>query len=218
MVVIAYFIQMIVVRFRLVMLLGLMLGCFAGVSHAKEIQGKVVKIESIKFDSINLPGEVRGQAAEKELNDPWYQIEVKFSTDVDAEEVQVKFYVGAVEDAFNPPEKGETRDKYLVLTGEQVYLNVLQGREHYAVMFLDPMSLIRYGGKEGARGIKKNGLYVQVSLKDDSAGKNLDKRDDQEGEWYNEGQQISGVLIGLRDSPFWPSMAKRYNRIKGTIN
>ena len=174
------------------------------------------KILEIKLDRANMPSEVRGQSTIQELNQDWYQVEVKFSTELDVPEVQVKFYVEAVEDLFAPEAKEKKNEKeraYLVLTGEQTYLNVPRGREHYAAMYLDPMSLIRYGGKDGARGFRQMNVHVQVFMGSELASEK-DMRKDDEG-WFDTGQQISGVLIGLKDSPWWPSMARRYNRVKG---
>ena len=199
---------------KLIVMCCLVMGLAVVTAHAQNVQGKSIKIDTIKFDTINLPAEARANAVEKELGEPWYMVEVKFSTEVDAEDVHVKFYVEAVEDVFKIQEKGAPADKkYLVLTGEQTYLNVPKGREHYAAMFLDPMSLIRYGGKDGARGFKQKNIYVQITAGDDKAGKNL--KDDDDG-WYDQGQQISGVLMGLKDSPWWPSQVRRYNRIKSS--
>jgi hypothetical protein len=193
---------------RLIAVCCALLGLAVMAVHAQDAQGKGVRIDAIKFDTANLPGEVRGNAAEQELNNPWYQIEVKFSTEAKAEEVSVKFYIDAEADTFKEAaEKG----KFLVLTGEQVYVNVPKGREHYAVMFLDPMSLVRYGGKDGARSFKKSNVHVQVTAGDDKDEKDLTPG---EGDWFEQGQQVSGVLLGLKDSPWWPSQAKRFNRIK----
>ncbi|MDR1191649.1 MAG: hypothetical protein LBK60_08325 [Verrucomicrobiales bacterium] len=199
---------------KLMLLLGCGLSFIVGIAQAQNVQGKSVKIETIKFESVNMPNEVRDNAAEKELNEPWYRVEVKFSTEEHAGDVSVRFYVEAVDDTFkiDEDEGGKKEKKYLVLTGEQTYLNVPRGREHYAAMFLDPMSLVRYGGKNGARAIKDKNVFVQITVGEDKASKSL--RDDDDG-WVDQCQQISGVLLGLKESPWWPSLARRYNRIKG---
>jgi hypothetical protein len=192
-----------------------MLGLALTSAYAQEKSG-TAKILDIKLDRTNLPGEVRGQAAEQELNGDWFMVEAKFSTDIDAEQVQVKFYVEAVKDTFAAEkEAGATKEKgaYLVLTGDQTYLNVPKGREHYAAMFLDPMTLIRYGGKDGARAFKQMNVHVQISMGADIDAEKDMKQDD--AGWFDKGQQISGALIGLKDSPWWPSQVKRYNRVKG---
>jgi hypothetical protein len=193
----------------------MMLGLALASAYAQEKSG-TAKILDIKLERANLPGEVRGQAVEQELNGDWFMVEAKFSTDVNAEQVQVKFYVEAVQDTFaTEKETGEAKEKgaYLVLTGDQTYLNVPKGREHYAAMFLDPMSLIRYGGKDGVRAFRQLNVHVQVSM-----GANIDAEKDMKQDdagWFDKGQQVSGVLIGLKDSPWWPSQTKRYNRVKG---
>ena len=170
-----------------------------------------VKILEIKFDRENLPGEVRGQSDIKELNGDWYKVSARFNTEVEAAEVTVRFYVEAVEDTFAEEKAG--KGDYLVLTGEQTYLNVPAGRGHQAAMFLDPMSLIRYGGKDGARAFQKLNIHVKVSLGRD-AETSLDKQKGDEANWYEQGKQISGVLIGLPESPWWPSAARQYNRVR----
>jgi len=199
---------------RLILLSCLLLGGALTSAYAQEKSGDA-KILNITLDRINLPGEVRGTAAEQELNNDWYMVEVKFSTEVDAAQVQVRFFVEAVEDTFNQDNKGAPKDKsaYLVLTGDQTYLNVPKGREHYAAMFLDPMTMIRYGGKDGVRAFKQMNVHVQISMGADVDAEKDMKQDDVG--WFDKGQQISGALIGLKDSPWWPSQAKRYNRIKG---
>jgi hypothetical protein len=208
-----------VVLGRLIVMSCLLLGGALTSSYAQEKTGNA-KILGITFDRTNLPGEVRGSAAEKELNNDWYMVEVKFSTEEDAAQVQVRFYVEGVQDMFSEEAKaakggGKQQGAYPVLVGDQTYLNVPKGSEHYAAMFLDPMTMIRYGGKDGARAFKQLNVHVQISTGSDAdAEKDLKQERPEDAKWFEQGQQVSGALIGLKDSPWWPSQAKRYNRIK----
>ena len=177
---------------------------------AAETPADNIRIIDVKLDSTKLPSEAtRVQAPVKELGDDWYMAEVRFTTlDDISEEVQVKFYVDGLDKLKN--------DAFVVLTGEQTFLNVPKG-EHYAVMYLDPMSLARYGGKkEGARGFKKSNLHVEIVATDSAPVKKSknEAAEKQDPNWFTQGQQLPGILIGVKDSPWWPFEARRYNRIK----
>lgn len=158
-----------------------------------------------------MPNEVSRPTSDvaKELSDDWYVAEVKFSTqDPITEEVQVKFYIDGLDSLKN--------DLFVVLTGEETYVNVPKG-EHYAVMYLDPMALLRYGGKKDkARGFKKSNLHIEIlsggQVQDKLSKNQLSDKDDPN--WFTAGQATPGVLIGVKDSPWWPFDARRYNRIK----
>jgi len=168
-------------------------------------QEEPVKITDVKLDKANLPGSVASPAACKELGEDWQYLEVKFSTKKPLmEEVQVKYYIEGYDSLKD--------NVFVVLVGEDTFLNVPKG-DHFAGIYLDPMTLIRYGGKEGARSFKKNNAHVQILINGRmEAEQDINKKDDQG--WFTQGQQVAGALVNLKDSPWWPSEARHYNRIK----
>ncbi len=194
------------------MAVGLLLGGIHSICSAQAPADNIKIINnSLKLDKANVPNEVTRPTSDvaKELSDDWYVAEVKFSTqDPITEEVQVKFYIDGLDSLKN--------DLFVVLTGEETYVNVPKG-EHYAVMYLDPMALLRYGGKKDkARGFKKSNLHIEIlsggQVQDKLSKNERSEKDDPN--WFTAGQQTPGVLIGVKDSPWWPFDARRYNRIK----
>ena len=194
----------------------ILLGVFQSFSMAQS-SADSIRIIDVKLEKISLPNEAgRSPAVAKELGEDWYMAEVHFSTplskgssaDSIIEELQVKFYVDGLDSLKS--------DTFVVLTGEQTYLNVPNG-EHYATMYLDPMSLIRYGGKkEQARGFKKSNFHAEILVagKVEAQKSKNERTEKDDPNWFTQGQQLPGILIGLRESPWWPFEAKRYNRIK----
>ena len=182
-----------------------------------QMPGSSIRIIDVKLEKISLPNEAaRTPAAVKELGDEWYVAEVKFSTpdkggtvlESIIDELQVKFYIDGLDSLKD--------DAFVVLTGEQTFMNVPKG-DHYAVMYLDPMSLIRYGGKKDlARGFTKSNFHAEIVVD----GKVVDQKSKrketakEDPNWFTQGQPLPGILTGVHDSPWWPFDARRYNRIK----
>lgn len=175
----------------------------------KQESAKLVE-GSIKFDKVELPAEVRtAKPGSRELGEDWYSIEVKFDTTADlTEEITVKFYT----DMIDTLKEGNANT--VILTAEVTFVNVPKGVGHVATAYLHPSAILRYGGTTGKDGIKKANIHVDLMENGRSVGTGIDLRPDNQANWYTSFTQVPGVLVTLKDSPFWPSEMLKFNQIK----
>jgi hypothetical protein len=165
---------------------------------------------SIKIEKIDLPSEAKkGSPTIRELGEDWYMLEVKFDTEATlTEELTVKFYTDMVDTL------KEGANNVVILTAETTYINIPKGKGHVAAVYLHPSSVLRYGGKSGAEGIKKANVHVDLM----EGGRMVDgldmKKDDPN--WFTQYAPVTGVLMTLKESPFWPAEAQKFNQIKST--
>jgi hypothetical protein len=181
------------------------------VQAQKEPSAKLVK-GSIKFDKAQLPTEIsKVSPGSKVLGEDWYSIEVKFDTTEDfTEEITVKFYT----DMIDTLKEGNANT--VVLTSETTFINVPKGNGHLATAYLHPSSILRYGGTTGKDGIKKANIHVELMENGRSAGPGEDLRPENQANWYTSFTQVPGVLLSLKDSPFWPYEMLKFNQIKSS--
>jgi len=177
----------------------------------KDFSAKLVDA-SIKFDKIQLPEELRRvSAGTREVSEDWYVIEVKFDTkDEITEEVTVKFFTDMVDSL------KEAKGNTVVLTSEVTFINVPKGNGHLATAYLHPSAVKRYGGTSGAKGIKKANIHVDLLENGQSTGPGIDFRQEKDANWYTSFPQLTGILVNLKESPFWPSELLKFNQIKAT--
>jgi len=190
-----------------------------GISPSEAEKGPTSRLVegSIKFEKINLPdifkssGSGSSSAAPKVLSEDWYVIEVKFDTEEElTEEVTVKFFTDMVDTL------KEAKSSTVILTSEVTFINVPKGNGHLATAYLHPSAVKRYGGTGGAKGIKKANVHVDLIENGQSTGAGIDFRQEKEANWYTMFTQIPGILVNLKDSPFWPSETLKFNQIKAT--
>jgi hypothetical protein len=98
-----------------------------------------------------------------------------------------------------------------LLTGEVTYMNILKGKEHYAVMYISPKIIDRLtGGKPLASSAVEN-VWIDVSRQ----GQVLDRTSLKPGNPPNVPQQ-AGMVQNKSDTPFAPLYYDRYETIKTT--
>jgi hypothetical protein len=161
----------------------------------------------------------------------WLRIEAPFSAKKKfTPEVKFKFYVEGYE-VVPAAEGGKASEKYVVLTGEAVYRDVPGGKKQYAAVFLSPASVLRFaglksGGEQDWPARKMNvkveafeggspvegGLDLQSEKEKGPSGRGGKK--DPEWNKNSEGQEVTGALLPICDTPFWPKDYKRYPQPK----
>jgi hypothetical protein len=161
----------------------------------------------------------------------WLRIDVPFSTtNKFTPEVKFKFYLEGYE-VVPEPEGGKQREKFVVLTGEATYRDVPRGKKHYAGVFLPPASVLRFAGtKSGGEqdwvkgmmnlkveateaGAPVQGAFDLQEAKEKGPSGRGGKKDP---DWNKsaDAQEMSGVLLPIYDTPFWPKDYKRYPQPK----
>jgi transcription antitermination factor NusG len=170
--------------------------------------GAGLKIEEIKLEKADLPREVDKASGNKALGEDWQMVQVKFSTEEEiTEEIQIKVFLEGYD--------SRKDEQFVILTSEITYINIPKGSGHLAYFYLPPGSALRYGGK-GGKDLSKSNVHVDF-LENGRMVAQEDKNKD-EPNWYSAAQQISGVLMSLKESPFWPSQAAQVNHIKVSRN
>lgn len=165
----------------------------------------------------------------------WLRIDVPFETSKEfTPEIKFKFYLEGYELIGNEGE-GAKVDKpeeiFVILTGETTYRDVPAGKKHYAGMFLNPAATLRYRGKKTGGendwaalrmnlrveafegGVPAESVFdLQSSKEKGPSGTGGSKDPD----WHKsgEGKEISGAMLPLLDTPFWPKDYKRYPQPK----
>lgn len=171
-------------------------------------------------------------AEERTSQDGWWlRIEIPFSTEKKiTPDVKFKFYLEGYE-VVEPEGSGKETEKFVILTGEVAYRDVPKGGKHFAVMFLPPSSVARFSGLKatGLDDWSGNKLNLRVEAWDqgtpieESFDLQADKEKGVSGrggkkdpDWYKsaDAQEISGALLPLTETPFWPKDYKRYPQLK----
>lgn len=161
----------------------------------------------------------------------WLRIDVPFQTKKKiTPELKFKFFLEGYEVA-EAEDGGKTTEKFVILSGEAVYRDIPKGDKHFAGIFLPPGSMARFSGSKSNGEIdwseKKLNLRVEaleggapcesifelMAEKEKGPSGRGGKKDP---DWFKspEGQEISGALLPVQDTPFWPKDFKRYPQPK----
>ena len=161
----------------------------------------------------------------------WLRIDVPFSTtNKFTPEVKFKFYLEGYEKV---PEKegGKADVKFIVLTGETTFRDVPRGKKHFAGVFLPPASVLRFSGHKagGETDWPKGEMNLRVEATEGGVAveKAFDLHSEKESgpsgrggkkdpDWNKspDGQEMTGVLLPIYETPFWPKDFKRYPQPK----
>ena len=213
-------------------------------AQKKEKPGNIVfgKAADLEIQLTPIPDAVgSGGKPAPSLDDPkasqegrWLRIDVPFETSKKfTPEIKFKFYLEGYE-LVTPEEGGKAgkpEETFVILTGETTYRDIPEGKKHYAGMFLNPAATLRYAGKK--TGGENDWSQLRMNLRveafeggapsdsffDLHSSKNKgpsDRGGTEDPEWYKstEGKEISGALLPLLDTPFWPKDYKRYPQPK----
>lgn len=162
----------------------------------------------------------------------WLRIDVPFSTtNKFTPEVKFKFYLEGYEGVPAREAEKKTEEKLVILTGEATYRDVPAGKKHFAGVFLAPASVLRFAGlKPGGEMDWAKGL-MNLKVEATEGGALVEKVFDLQSEkekgpsgrggkkdldWNKspEAQEVSGALLPIYETPFWPSDYKRYSQPK----
>ena len=224
--------------------IGLVLGwsglALAQEEKKKEQNLSFGKIQELEMDLVSVPDSVgTGGKPAPAVNDSkatqegrWLRIDVPFSTtNKFTPEVKFKFYLEGYEVVPNPEAGKKDVEKFVVLTGEATYRDVPAGKKHYAGVFLPPASVLRFAGTKpgGEQDWAKSMMNLKVeateagapveevfdlqSTKEKGPSGRGGKKDEQ---WNKsaDAQELSGALLPIYDTPFWPKDYKRYPQPK----
>lgn len=161
----------------------------------------------------------------------WLRIDVPFATEKKiTPEIKFRFYLEAYEVVEG--EKGaKDTERFVVLTGEAAYRDVPRGTKHYAGVFLSPASTLRFAGLkpngEADWGNRKLNLRVEATdsgvpveeifdLQADKEKGSSGRGGKKDPEWHKspDAQEVSGSLLPVTETPFWPRDYKRYPQPK----
>jgi hypothetical protein len=161
----------------------------------------------------------------------WLRIDVPFSTtNKFTPEVKFKFSLEGYE-GVPAVEGGKMAVKFVVLSGEATYRDVPAGKKHFAGVFLPPASVLRFavhklgGEMDWAKGLMN--LKVEATEGGAPVEKVFDLQSEKEKgpsgrggkkdlDWNksSEATEVSGVLLPIYETPFWPKDYKRYSQPK----
>ena len=197
------------------------------------------KTQDLEIELVTVPDAVgsggkpapTGADAKMAQEGRWLRIDVPFATEKRiTPEIKFKFFLEGYEVVEG--EKGaKDTERYVVLTGEVTYRDVPKGPKHYAGMFLPPASTFRFAG------LKPNGeadwsgrkLNLRVEATDQGAPVEdfFDLQGDREKgisgrggkkdpDWHKsaEAREMTGALLPVNETPFWPKDYKRYPQVK----
>jgi hypothetical protein len=222
-----------------VLIAGLPMGAGAQEEKKEKSNLEFGKIQELEIELASVPDSVgSGGKPAPSVDDNkatqegrWLRIDVPFSTtNKFTPEVKFKFYLEGYE-GVPEPEGGKVKEKFVVLTGEATYRDVPRGKKHYAGVFLPPASVLRFAGtKSGGEqdwvkgmmnlkveateaGAPVQGAFDLQEAKEKGPSGRGGKKDP---DWNKsaDAQEVTGVLLPIYETPFWPKDYKRYPQPK----
>jgi len=218
---------------------GLPLGVCAEEEKKEKSNLEFGKIQDLEMDLVAVPDSVSSGGKPAPVIDDskatqegrWLRIDVPFSTtNKFTPEVKFKFYLEGYE-KLPAAEGGKLKEKFVILTGETTYRDIPAGKKHFAGVFLPPAAVLRYSahkpnGEQDWKGGQMN-LKVEAMDGGSPAEKPFDLQGEKEAglsgrggkkdpEWNKstEAQEVTGALLPIYDTPFWPKDYKRYPQPK----
>ena len=197
------------------------------------------KTQDLEIDLVTVPDSVgsggksapTGADAKSSQEGRWLRIDVPFATEKkNTPEIKFKFFLEGYEVVEGEKEAKDT-EKFVVLTGEVTYRDVPKGTKHYAGMFLPPASTLRFAGLkpngEADWTSRKMNLRVEAIDRGTPVEELFDLQGDRDkglsgrggkkdSDWHKaaDAQEVSGALLPVTETPFWPKDYKRYPQVK----
>ena len=197
------------------------------------------KIQELEIDLVGVPDSVgsggksapSGADTKTSSEGRWLRIDVPFSTQKKiSPDVKFKFFLEGYE-VTEAEGGGKETEKFVVLTGEVAYRDVPKGDKHYAGMFLPPASALRFAGTkpngETDWSSRKMNLRVEAFDQGTPLEEAFDLQSDKEKglsgrggkkdpEWNKaaDAREVTGALLPITETPFWPKDYKRYPQLK----
>lgn len=181
------------IKFPLLATMAVLLASSA--AEAQIAQGSL-KIGKVMPAVIRSPDfQISGGPAKRSKPGEWLEMEVEFETKPELiDELTFKF-TALVEKK--------------LLVGEVSCVNILKGREHYAVMYVAPKSLARLTGGKALTASAIENVWVEISHQ----GMRLESASFRPGPVPNL-PQMSGLLLNKSETPFAPLFYDRYEELK----
>lgn len=205
----------------------------------EEANLKFGKVQELELELVSVPDSV-GSGGKPALavddnkatqEGKWLRIDVPFSTtNKFTPEVKFKFYLEGYEGTPDK-ESGKMTEKFFILSGEALYRDVPAGKKHFAGVFLPPASVLRFAGtkpggeQDWAKGLMnlkveavdtggpvEESFDLQSSKEKGPSGRGGKK--DPDWNKSSDGQELTGVLLPIFETPFWPKDYKRYPQPK----
>jgi hypothetical protein len=222
-----------------ILMAGLPLGVCAEEEKKEKSNLEFGKIQDLEMDLVTVPDSVGSGGKPAPVIDDskatqegrWLRIDVPFSTtNKFTPEVKFKFYLEGYE-KLPVAEGGKLKEKFVILTGETTYRDIPAGKKHFAGVFLPPAAVLRYSahkpnGEQDWKGGQMN-LKVEAVDGGSPAEKSFDLQGEKEAglsgrggkkdpKWNKstEAQEVTGALLPIYDTPFWPKDYKRYPQPK----
>ena len=222
---------------------GLWAVLFLATAHSQKKEDPKIafgKIQDLDLELTTVPDSVgsggksapAGGDAKTSQEGRWLRIDVPFSTEKPfTPEIKFKFYLEGYEGVESEAGPGKVEKKFVVLTGEANYRDVPKGGKHYAGVFLAPASVLRFSGilPNGENNCVNRQLNLRVEAFDGGvpvsevfdlqlvSEKAVSGRGGKKDpEWFKspDSQEISGALLPVTETPFWPKDYKRYPQPK----
>jgi len=161
----------------------------------------------------------------------WLRIDVPFSTtNKFTPEVKFKFYLEGYE-GVPATETEKKTEKLVILTGEATYRDVPAGKKHFAGVFLAPASVLRFAGLKSGGEMDWSKGVMNLKVEATEGGALVEKVFDLQSEkekgpsgrggkkdldWNKspDAQEVSGALLPIYETPFWPKDYRRYSQPK----
>lgn len=229
-----------ILRLWAILGLGFGLGLCPGKAQEKEKPNlSFGKSQDLEIELVTVPDSVgsggkpapTGADTKSSQEGRWLRIDVPFTTEKKVTpEVKLKFFLEGYEVVEG--EKGaKDSEKFVVLTGEVTYLDVPKGAKHYAGMFLPPASTLRFAGLKPNGEADWSGRKMNLRVEATDRGAPVEEFFDLQGdrdkglsgrggkkdpEWHKaaDAQEVTGVLLPVTETPFWPKDYKRYPQPK----
>jgi hypothetical protein len=102
----------------------------------------------------------------------------------------------------------------VALTGEVSYVNLYKGKDVYGVVYLHPSTIGRYNAGGGASDFdRKFNIHVEADV-DGKPVDAIDKKKEQDLNWYTALKPVSGLLFLQNQTPFIMTDSDRYPALK----
>ena len=196
-----------------------------------ELEMEMTRVPDSVAGSGGKPASVGIEVKEASQDARWLRIDVPFSTtNRFTPEVKFRFSLEGYE-GLPAAEAGKMTVKFVVLTGEATYRDVPAGKKHFAGVFLPPASVLRFavhkpgGEMDWAKGLMN--LRVEATEGGVPVEKVFDLQSEKEKgpsgrggkkdpDWNksSDATEVSGVLLPIYETPFWPTDYKRYPQPK----
>lgn len=197
------------------------------------------KAQDLEIELVTVPDSVgsggkpapTGSDSKSSQEGRWLRIDVPFATEKKiTPEVKFKFFLEGYE-VVEGEKGGKDTEKFVVLTGEVTYRDVPKGVKHYAGMFLPPASTLRFAGLKPNGEADWSGRKMNLRVEATDRGAPVEEFFDLQGDrdkglsgrggrkdpdWHKsaDAQEVTGGLLPVTETPFWPKDYKRYPQLK----